>query len=303
MVRGGLGQIDLNLFVTLDAVVRDGSVRGAAVRLGVTQSAVSHALRRLRDQLGDPLVVRTPQGMRPTPRAERIAATLRRCLGELDAVVRDPGEFVPGSACRSFTLAASDAAEFVLLPALMQALQRDAPGVDLVVRAESTATLAAVAEGELDLAVGVFTGAPGPLRTQPLYRQAFVCVVRKDHPQVRRGLTLARYLELSHVSVAPRGTAGSLVDDALARLGARRRVALVVPHFLVAPMIVAETDLALMLPERLARRWAEILPLRLVAPPLELADFTVSQVWSERAHLDAGHAWLRQTLARVARGL
>ncbi len=298
-----LGQIDLNLFVTLDAVLREGSVRGAAVRLGVTQSAVSHGLRRLRDALGDPLVVRTARGMRATPRAERLANALRRSLGDLDSALRDTAVFEPAVARRTFTISAADATEAVLLPPLMRLLVQEAPNIDLIIRPQAPGVAERLADGELDIALGVFPEASGALRVQPVYRQQYVCMVRQDHPEVKRSLTLERYLKLSHIRVAPQGTADSPVDDALARQGRRRKVALVVPHFLVAPMVVAETDLALLLPERLARRYAELVPVRLVQPPLEVAGFTVSQLWSERVHLDPGHMWLRKRLASVARSI
>ncbi|HEX2571260.1 MAG TPA: LysR family transcriptional regulator [Polyangia bacterium] len=294
-----LPSLDLNLLVTLDAVLTEGSVQRASARLGVTQSAVSHALARLREALGDPLVVRTPRGMVPTARAMRLGGTLRHCLAELEGAMHSEAPFDPATAQRAFTLSAADATEFLLLPQLMRRLAEEAPGVDILVRPPLPEVVPDLESGALDLALGVFAEVPGGLRRQPVIHERFVCMVRRGHPRVRRALSLDAYLELSHISIAPRGTAGNLVDDALARMGRSRRVALRVPHFLVAPLVVAETDLVLILPEHLARRYAEMLPIELIKPPIELTGFTLHQLWHERVQNDAGHVWLRRTVAEI----
>lgn len=296
-----LGNLDLNLLVTLDAVLTERSVGRAAVRLGVTQPAVSHALRRLRELLDDPLLIRTPRGMIPTPRAERITDTLRRCLSEIGGVIQGDAAFDPATARRTFTLGAIDATQFVLLPALMKRLARAAPGIDLVVRTMRGELFASLESGSLDVAIGSFPAAPEAFRRKPLYHQRYVCLVRRDHPTVGEKLTLEDYVSLSHVAVAPMGLPGNPIEEALAKLGHRRRVALEVPHFLVAPLVVAETDFALLLPELVGKRFAEMLSLRVLPPPIELAGFTVSQLWHERVQLDPAHMWLRQTLAELSK--
>ncbi len=296
-----LADLDLNLLVTLDALIVEQSARRAAARLGVTQSAVSHALRRLRQSLGDPLLIRTPRGMVPTARAERLAGPLRRWLAELDVTLRDETPFDPRKAQRAFSLSAADATASVVLPALMRHLAAHAPGLELLVYAPAARAFEALESGALDLALGVFPEAPAPYRRQALYKQKFVCLLRQGHPATRRPFTLARYLELSHVSVAPTGTPTNVVDDALAALGHRRHVALVVSHFLVAPAVVAETDLALLVPERIGRHFAARLPLDVLPPPIALEGFTVAQLWHERSHRDPAHAWLRQALVSTSR--
>ena len=145
------------------------------------------------------------------------------------------------------------------------------------------------------------TAPPAAIHARTLYDERFVCVVRRDHPRVKRTLDLATFAALPHVFIAPRGTPGGVVDEALAKLGLERRVALAVPHFLVAPHVVAGSDLVLTIGARVAYAFAEILPLRVLEPPLEIPSFTVRMIWHERQHHDAGLQWFRALTADVAR--
>lgn len=289
--------IDLNLLSVLNVILQEQSVRRAAARLGITPSAVSHALRRLRTVLRDPLVVRTAHGVVPTARAERLAAPLGHALSALHNVITESSSFDPAALHQTFTLSSADLAQFVLLPKLASQLARVAPSVRLVIRPPRAEPFEALARGSLDLTFGVYDTPPQGFRYQTLFHEEFLCIVRQHHPATSGPLTLERYLALSHVCVAPRGGSGSLVDSTLAKLGHRRTVALVVPHFLVAPLVVAETDLALMLPARVARHYAKQLPLELLPPPLPLAGFKVGQLWHERTHRDPAHRWLRKLIA------
>lgn len=295
------GSVDLNLLTVLDAVLRERSVQRAAERLAMTPSAVSHALARLRETVGDPLLVRTPRGMVPTARAERLAPRLRDALHTLEGVFEEEAGFDPGAAHQFFTVSSADLAQFVILPPLLQLLAREAPGLRLVVRPPRMDVFDGLASGALDLAFGVFNEAPEDFRYQAVFREEFLCMLRRGHPAAGTPLDLDGWLALQHVSVAPRGGPGSIVDSALAKLGRRREIALTVPHFLMAPLIVAETDLALLLPSRIARRYARMLPVELLPAPLPLAAFTLAQIWHERSHGDPAHAWLRQQIVRVVR--
>ena len=189
------------------------------------------------------------------------------------------------------------------MPTLLARLARSAPGIDIWVKSVPEDPIACLASGEVDL---IITPLRGPLRSgivhERLFDERFVCVVRRGHPLAKKRLTLARYLSLPHALVAPRGQRGSFVDDALAAVGKRRRVACTVPHFLVAPYVIANTDMILTLAERVARTFATQLPLVVLPPPLELPGFTMSQSWHERSATDAGHTWLRALLLEIARG-
>ena len=301
----GLAGVDLNLLVALDALLTERHVTRAANRLGLTQPAASHALARLRTLLGDTLLVRGAAGrLEPTPRAEALAPVVRRALAELAQAVRGPDAFDPAAAQRRFVIGSADYAQLVLLPGLAARLSRIAPGVDLTITHIPPGAPAAMAAAELDLALGP----PRPewataLRGSHLFDEQYVCLVRGGHPAAPRRLTLARYCQLDHLLIAPRGTPGSMVDDALAALGHRRRVAVSVPHFLVAPHVVAATDLIVTCPARMALHFAGPLGLVTLAPPVPLRGFPVHQHWHERTHHDPAHRWLREQIAAVAAAL
>jgi DNA-binding transcriptional LysR family regulator len=198
--------------------------------------------------------------------------------------------------------------ELVLLPHLLAQLWREAPGFDVRVVNLGARGNEELAEGRIDLAMGVVGqfGSPHPpqgIRAQRLVSDGFVCVVREDHPIVKKRLSLDDFIALPHALVAPRGDSGSVVDSALAALGKKRRVAVEVPHFLVAPHVVRETDVVLTLAKRVASSLAPLLGLRQLAPPLELEGFSMSMVWHERLHADPAHAWLRTLMASVATAL
>jgi DNA-binding transcriptional LysR family regulator len=301
-----LEALDLNLLVALRALLAERHVTRAAARVGLSQPAMSHALSRLRELLGDPLLVRTPNGMRPTPRAEAMTAPLERALEDIGRLIASPAPFEPQRSTRKFRIAANDYMELVLFPRLLRRLWIEAPNIDvrIVNLAESVNT--DLAEGRLDLAMGVVelsNDPPRGIRSEDLVSDGFVCVVREDHPVVKKRLSLDDFVALPHALVAPRGEGGSVVDSALARLGKKRRVAVEIPHFLVAPHVVRETDLLLTLAARVAASLAPLLGLRRIPPPLELTTFTMVMQWHERQHVDPAHVWLRELIAMVAKDL
>jgi len=295
-----LEAIDLNLLVALDALLAEGSVTLAAKRCRVTQSAMSHSLGRLRSLLGDDLLVRTQAGMAPTHRARALAQPLSRALTELRSVVTSGTAFAPETARRSFTLGTADYGALVVMPTLMRQLQEQAPGVEIVLRPVPAALAEALEDERIDLALSPYPEPRAALAAQKLFDERFVCVLRRDHPALRkspRKLDLATFTSLSHVQIAPRGAPGGVVDDLLAQSGAARHVALRVADFLVAPLVVAASDLVLTLPERVARVFAESHGLHIVEPPMALPTFTIWQIWHERRRQEPGHAWLRGLVA------
>jgi DNA-binding transcriptional LysR family regulator len=298
-----LSTTDLNLLVAFDAMVAEGNVTRAAERVGLTQPAMSHALGRLRKLVGDPLFVRTPQGMVPTPRALELCEPIRRALGEIDRALHEAPQFSPAEARRTFALACVDFGSFIVVPPLFARIRKEAPGVDLSVRQLRDDTIERqLAEGDVDLAVGVLYGAEPPWMVKKrLFEERFVCLCRKDHPMVNGALTLDAFLALDHALISPRGRQGGFVDRALAAIGKKRRVALTIPHFLAAPMVVASTDLVLTLPERIGRSFATMLPLTVAEPPLEVGGFSVSAYWHESQGHDPAHAWFRSMVMEVGR--
>lgn len=298
-----LSGVDLNLLPMLDALLEERHVTRAARRLGLSQPAASRALGRLRQLLGDPLLVRGRAGLVLTPRAETLRTPLAKLLRELAGLVSEPPSFEPATARGTLRIVTEDYISTVLLPRVLQALWQEAPKLDLDVEARPADLRGQLEAGAVDLAIGVFAEPAAGFQRQALFGERFVCVVRRDHPQVRRKLTLARYAALPHALIGTGERGDSPVDRALAREGLKRRVALRLPHFLAAPLIVAGSDLVLTMPARLAEQMVALAPLRLLAPPVELARFRFSQLWHERRQNDAAHAWFRALVAAQARTL
>jgi DNA-binding transcriptional LysR family regulator len=297
-----LSAIDLNLLVVLRALLHERQVTRAAQRVGLSQSATSHALSRLRDLCKDPLLVRRGRNLELTPRAVRLLPSLERGLSELSSVVTAEPSFDPKTARQLFTIAMADYGQGVLLTPLLSELERAAPNVDL-----SVVTFPNLAEmldaGTVDLAMVVTGTIAATFSTHKLFADKFVAMVRKGHPRVPKKLTLDGYLALRHVLVAPGGAPGSIVDSELERRGLKRRVALMVSSFLIAPIVVSETDFISTAPERLARRMAERFPLRLVEPPLRLPKFAFSLAWHPRLDHDPAHQWLRRVILELCAGM
>jgi DNA-binding transcriptional LysR family regulator len=290
-----LAAIDLNLLTSLDALLAEQNVTRAAKRLGRSQPAVSHALRRLRDLLDDPLLVRDKAGMAATPRALALRGPVRAALDAAEVVLRSKPVFDPATAARTFTVSMADQGSFLLLPPLVERLAREAPGIRIEVRPASHQLL-----DDCELATGVFEPAPPGIEETQLWHENFVCLLRKGSAGARGPFDRKRYLGLAHLVVAPRGAPGSYVDDLLARTNERRTVALRVPHFLVAPYVVAATDLVWAAPESIARVFVEQLPLVAREMPVRLDGFTITMRWHTRMDRDPGLAWLRGVMREIA---
>lgn len=293
--------VDLNLLVAFDALAAELHVTRAAKRVGLSQPAMSHALKRLRDLLDDELFVRTARGLLPTTRAEALAPVVHRTLAEIGAALAPPRAFDPKTLRRTFVVRATDYVEIALLPPLLARLREAGPHVVLRLRPTSGTSDEAVDLLDHDLLVGPLAKSSPRLVAQKLFDDDFVTVARRDHPVVKKRLSIEQFVALDHIQISIRGTPGGPVDDALQKRGLQRRIALFVPHFLSAPAIVAESDLILTLARRVANRVAPMLDLRVFTPPLEIPGFTIQQVWHERNHADPAHAWFRGVVAEVAR--
>jgi DNA-binding transcriptional LysR family regulator len=295
-----LGGVDANLLVALDALLSTRSVTAAAGRVGMGQPGMSHALSRLRAHFDDPLLVRSGRRMVLTPRAQALAAPVRDVVERMARVFAPPVPFDPATARRRFRIIATDHVGFLLLPGLAARVAAEAPGIDLDVRPIADDSAAEqIAAGEADCAVGVFPALPAAFFQERLLVERFCCVVRADHPAIGKRLTPALYAALPHLLIAPRGTAIGAVDAALAEHGLSRRVAITVPHFLLAPVIAASTDCVVTMSERLAKRLGGLAAVRLLPPPIELPAYAVVMIWHEKDHADDAHRWLRASLSAV----
>ncbi|HJW10182.1 MAG TPA: LysR family transcriptional regulator [Albitalea sp.] len=293
-------RIDLNLLVSLDVLLAERNVTRAAQRLAISQPALSAQLARLREVFGDPLLVPSARGMVPTARARTLAAPLRAALAGLKAAVLEQAAFAPAAAELTLRVAAPDYAQVTLLAPMRQRLQREAPGVRMAWVALDVDTLERrLEEGLIDLALTVPAWTPASAKSRPLLDDRFVCAMRRRHPLAGMRLTLESYCRQEHVLVSPQreGFVGT-VDEALARTKRSRRVALSVPHFLVVPPVLAQSNLLATLPERFARQFSTQLALSEL--PFKLPPLTLQAAWHTQNHRDPAHQWFRELLVDAA---
>jgi DNA-binding transcriptional LysR family regulator len=299
MTTRNIRQTDLNLLIALNVILEERNVTRAADRLGLTQSAASRMLGRLRATFDDPLFVRTSRGLTPTKRALDIAGPLRQYLFGLEKLLVEGEAFDPGTAQRRFRIAAIDYVQATLLAPLVAKLQTQAPLIDFEIRQPSS-------DSERDLDAGVLDlllmpqqpSAPGVIWT-PLYRDGYTCVVWSRHRAHR--LTLSAFAAMEHVLVAPRERAGGIVDAVLEKNGLSRRVAVQASTFLIVPYLLIGTTRIATVPERMAGELVRAHPLKMLKPPVAIPGFTMCQAWHEIHRTDPGHRWLREELVRASR--
>ena len=289
---------DLNLLITLDVLLAEGSVARAAQRLRLSPSAMSRALARLRAATGDPLLVRAGRGLVPTPRALQLREQVSQLVQDAHAVLRPAHTLDLGAVVRTFTLRASE--EFVerFGPALLARIAQEAPGVRLRFVHKSDKHSALLRDGGVDLETGVVdVGASPEVLTQALFRDRLVGVVREGHPLSRGPLSAARFAQGQHVYVSRRGQDRGQIDDALEAQGLVRQVSIVVAGFNTAIALARGTDLIASVPER----YISVPPrgLHCFELPVTLPPFTVAMLWHPRQDADLAHRWLRTCLREV----
>ncbi len=307
-----LHRIDVNLLVALDALTRERSVTKAAQRAGVTQSAMSHTLRRLRELFDDPLLVRGRGGMVLTPRAEALSLPLRSGLMSLARTLAEPAVFTPGDAIRAFRIVSPDLFNDLVLPSLLRRFGDEAPGVDLAVVPVPKRLADALETGEVDLAIhpvlldaepfDLGTDVDTELQRRTLFRDSFRCFLRQDHPALagNKRLSLRAYTGLRHVLVSPSGEGPGVVDRILNDRDLGRRIALRVPSFSSALTILAQSDLVLTAPHSLLQ-CANAASLACVGTPVQMPDHAITMLWHRRFSEEPAHRWLRELMVDVTR--
>ena len=297
-----LSNLDLNLLLTLHVVLKERSVARAATQLHVTSPAVSNALARLRDALGDPLFVRKGRGLTPTPRALELEPVLASTFGAIEsALAATP--FEAKTSTRSFSLALSDTDQLASLPAIARSFARDLPRAKLEIVSIDTLISSGGLDGSsIDAAVGPEETGDG-IHLRRLYDDEAVFVVRKGHPRIGRRLTPALFNAEGHVDVhlllGKPGAGNRAAEDAFARFGLARRVAVTVPSFAAAAMVVTSTDLLAGMPKRVALMLSRSLPLTIVKPPMPALRFPMMLLWHERTHQDRAASYFRDLVARA----
>ncbi|MDM8350232.1 LysR family transcriptional regulator [Pseudomonas sp. sp1636] len=293
-----LNKVDLNLFIVFDAIYTEANLTRAGQIVGITQPAVSNALARLRETFNDPLFVRTAQGMVPTPMAQNIIAPVRSALQQLRISVQESRIFNPAEANKTYRISMTDLTEAVMLPSLFQRLRRLAPNVSLesmlARRRETTKELAA---GRLDFAVDA------PLNTDPQVRHVkmmedrYVCAMRKGHPLAGKDkIGLDEYLALTHIHISSRRSGLGYIDLSLGKMGLKRRVALRSQHYLMASTVLQNTDMAITVPERFARRndlhYVEL-------PVSDVPALETHLYWHESTDQDPANRWMREQIIEI----
>lgn len=289
--------MDLKLLAVFDEVYKTRSVSRAGENLDMAQSSISIALGRLRRHFGDPLFVRTSEGMQPTPHATALVAPIRQALELLRGITRQQAGFEPSKAHRTFRICMTDISHLVLLPALINRLRDIAPSINVEITHISAQTPRMLEAGEADLAVGFMPQLEAGFYQQKLFDQDFACVVRRAHPRVRSRLTQSMFKRENHVVVTAVGTGHTLVEQELERLGVRRNVALRLPNFLGLGGLVASTDLVVTVPQRVAEALLRIADVKALPPPFELPGIAIKQHWHERYQQDPANRWLRSVIS------
>lgn len=309
-----IANIDLNLLKNLDVLLRELSVTKAAEQLGITQPAMSNSLKRLRNVLNDPLLVRTSEGMTPTEKALELQPLVREIIVRTEALLRPDEVFIPENSQRVFRVMASDYAEATLVPHLVRRLRQEAPSVVLDFLTPSDVTYADMEQGRVDLAINRFNEMPRSFFQVTLWHDNFSVLLNKNNPLVR-DYSLESYLQGQHIWVSKTGFGvgfgmnpdklGGLgwIDQALARLGKSRRISIFTRHYQMPALLAMNNDLVATLPSRVARMQAENPNLIIMPPPFVIPKLELKMAWSPLLHHNPAHRWFRRLIQEEAENI
>lgn len=293
----GYKDTDLNLLRVFDAVLKAGSVTRAGQNLGLSQPAMSYALRRLRELFKDPLFVRAQNTLLPTPRARDLAAPIAEALDFIRSNVLQDAHFVASDIQREFVLSLTQVGQVLFLPALVQRLPLLAPGAKLRVKSVTGLQLGAALEcGEVDIAIGFFPDLPESVYQQRLYEEDIVCICGSNHPTIGEALTLRQYTQHRHAVVESPMRVHEPIEKELAKLSLKRQVFLVVPDYLSLPGVLERSDLLATVPRTIANALRRFGPIKVVKPPMQISKRTVHQYWHSRYNNDLANKWLRSVV-------
>ena len=301
-----LRDLDLNLLVAFDALLREAHVSRAAARLEMSQSSMSLALAKLRVLFNDPLLVKGASGLVLTARAQELASRVTEALRHVESLLHERQAFDPQQARDTITLIVTDYIDFVVVPALVKEMALRAPHVILRIVGPNPKRLGEVfSAGEVDVSVSYFPDPPASLRVRPLFQDRLVGIARRGHPYLAGPRDLDAFCKAAHVTIEP-GEAtmyNALVDQQLQRAGRSRRIQLTKPTFLGVPFIVEQTDLLATMPETVARGFTRFTDIEIFEPPLALEPLDVVLLWHDRTHTNPVHRWVRELIIELcARG-
>lgn len=293
--------LDLNLLAVFDALYREGGVTRAAEALGLTQSATSHALNRLRAFFDDPLFVKVGMRMEPTRIAEGMRSAVVDVMTTVQQRILSSARFDPSVAVRTFTLCMTDMGELVFLPALLERFKKEAPACSLrTLQVPIEQIEGLLASGEADLAVGSIRSAPDGLFQQRLFFHSLVTIASVRNARVGAKLSRRQFEEMRHIVVSLTGRSGESYDKVLEEQGIRRTVAVMTPHFLMVPLLMDQhPDLLATVPRELANVFSRLGTVRVFEPPVPLPSFPLNQHWHPRFHHDPAIVWLRDVMKKT----
>jgi DNA-binding transcriptional LysR family regulator len=294
-----MNAIDFRLLSVFDEIYKTRSVTAAAEALELSQPAVSVALSKLRHHFGDPLFVRTSNGMEPTPFGAGLVHPVRAVLDAVGVVLDHRSDFDPASSDRSFRICMTDLSQLVLLPKLWEKLRGNAPNMRIEISPLSPDTGRLLESGQADLALGLVPQLDAGFYQQLLFRQNFVCMVSSEHPRITDELTLQQFEAEDHAVIGSSGSAPLIIEREIARQGIKRRIALQIPSFIGAALVIEHTDLLITIPRRLGDLLHSRGAFRVLPVPFPLPEYEVKQHWHERFHHDPGNRWLRRVVSEL----
>ncbi len=295
---------DLNLLVYLDILLKEKSVTRAAEQLGLTQPAMSNALKRLREVFNDPILIRTNQGMTATEKALSLQPEIRKLVLEMQTLLEPNQDFQAQDSRRVFRIMCSDYAEATLLPAMIKRMREEAPGIILDCLTPSDVSYQDLEQGHVDMAINRFNDMPASFHQKTIWRDSFSCLLNADNPMAKK-FNLKTYLQAQHVWVSKTGMGVGLgvnpehqsglgwIDKALEKLGHKRQISIFTRHYTMPALLVMNNDLIATLPTKVAVMYAANPALVLKAPPFSIPEFELKMAWSPLLHHSAAHRWLR----------
>lgn len=307
-----ISKVDLNLLIYLDVLLREKNVTRAASQLNITQPAMSNGLKRLRTLFGDPILVRTSDGMVPTERARGLAPTIRKILLELEEALQGEEDFNEQNSNRVFRLMASDYAASTLLPKILNLINKAAPNVTIDIMTPSDVTFHDVEAGKIDMAINRFDELPQSFHQKSVWRDSFSCLLSANNPVVSK-FNLNSYLSSKHVWVSKTGFGVGVgmnpndvqklgwVDESLARLGKKREIQVFTRNYHVAMQLAYEDNLIATLPTKAAQIYQSNSDYVILKPPFEIPEMELKMIWSPLLHHDASHIWFRHLVMEAAR--
>lgn len=292
--------IDLNGLAAFAAIRRTGSVTQAAIELNLAQSTLSNRLRRLRSQLGDPLFVKTANGMVPTPFGAELGARITDALALIDRGLREKDRFDPSTESRRFNIVMTGITELVLVPALLEKCRTEAPNMSFATQSlPDHETEAALKAGDADLAIGYFPEIATGLMQSHVLTSEYACIVARRHPTIGDTISREEFIAARHAIAEAKGTGHRIVELTLQREGIADRIGARLSGFLPLAMIVAASDMVATVPKALADKVCEAASIKVLAHPLDLPTLHIQQFWHERFHHDPGNMWLRGLLGEL----